>query len=68
MEYTPEQIEMLEWDAMFPPVSDAEYDATMSAIYDNYEPINTQTDRADNRPPTSNDVWQVSRVHSRDFT
>jgi len=39
MEYTPEQMEELEWDAMFPPVSDAEYDATMSAIYDNYESI-----------------------------
>lgn len=39
MEYTPEQIEALEYEAWQnnePQISDEEYDATMSAIYDNY--------------------------------
>lgn len=42
-EYTPDQIDALEYEALMnnEPMDDAEYDAMMSAIYDNYESINT---------------------------
>jgi len=41
MEYTPEQLEAMEYEALMNnvPMDSAEYDATMSAIYDNYESI-----------------------------